>query len=286
MNNSKTIGFIINEASTFEPIEFTVKDEYKDRVIAEGILQEAEKVNRNKRCYTREDLFREINSAKTKELVSSGNFVGEAGHPSSTDLARQSKVDPTLEQVRYIKLWMDGDLVMGHFMGTSNALGEAFDKDLRMGCKPSFSLRALGSIENRGGKAYVKNLKIITYDRVYYPSHQKAYTTKIISEGADFMQENFLFKTPNIVKESGNIQEVEEGYQLIVPISNKTVIDYIVQESSNLNTIIANFDTIYESIRLSEDCRQITLITKDYDTIVLPLERHVKNEIMNFCCKL
>lgn len=282
---SNNIGYIVCEASNSE-VEFQIKEEYKDRVIAEGVIQEAEQENRNKRCYSREDLYKEIHSARTRELIATGNFKGEAGHPSSKDLTRQAKIDPQLEQVLYTKLWMDGDLVKAHFMGTNNVLGESFDKDLRMGQKPSFSLRALGSIENRGGKAYVKNLKIITYDRVYYPSHQKAYTSRIISEGAEFLQENYLFKTPDIVKELGNVQEVEEGYQIVTPISNKTVVDYIIQESGNLNTIIQNFDTIYESIKLSEDCKEITLVTKDYETIVLPLEKHVKNEIMNFCCKL
>ena len=284
-NSDVAKGFIICEGSNSD-VEFNITGDYNgERVIAEGTIQEAEVQNRNRRCYGRDDLFREIHSPRTRELVTTGNFKGEAGHPSSNDLARQQKIDPQLEQVLFTKLWMDGNLVKANFMGTNNALGESFDKDLRMGQKPSFSLRALGSIENRGGKSYVRNLRVITYDRVYYPSHTKAYTSKIISEGAEYLEDNFIFRTPDIVTENGNIMEVEEGYQIITPITNRSVVDYIMQESANLDTIIKNFDTIYESISVSEDGKYVTLVDKNYETIMMPLERHIQNEIMNFCCK-
>lgn len=283
--SKETKGFIIVESS-MEDAEFRIASEYEDRVIAEGVLQRANVENRNRRCYAREDLFREIHSPRTQELVRTGNFKGEAGHPSSTELSRQQKIDPQLEQVLYTKLWMEGDYVKAHFMGTNNALGESFDKDLRMGQKPSFSLRALGSINNKNGKSWVTNLRIITYDRVYYPSHKEAYTSKLISEGAELLEENFIFKTPDIVRENGNILEVEEGYQIITPVTNKNVIDYITQESTNLDTIIHNFDTIYNSIKLSEDGTRVTLVDENYDTIVVPLERHIQNELMDYFSKL
>lgn len=271
------IGYIICESS-YDDCEFEIKDEMNNRVIAEGVLQEADAINRNKRCYAREDLAREICAPRQRELIRTGNMYGEAGHPMSTELRRQATIDPTNIQVMYTKFWMDGNLVKGRFMGALNELGDEFDRSLRFGCKPSFSLRALGSIENRNGKAYVKNLKFITYDRVIYPSHVKAYTTKVLSESAaDFLEDNNKSDTELIVK---------EGFQLVAPINNQSVTDYILQESGNLKTIIQNFDTFYESVQVSDDCKQVTLIDKNYDRIVIPLERHIQNEIMDFCYKL
>jgi len=278
------LAYIICESSA-KDVEFNIVNQSRSFVIAEGIIQEAEEENRNKRCYGREDLNKEIHCAKQQELVNSGNFKGEAGHPSANDLARQQKIDPTLEQVWYTKLWMDGNYVKAQFRGTNNELGRSFNEDLKDGQKPSFSLRALGTIMQSGGKAYVRNIKIVTYDRVYYPSHPKAYTTKIISENAGIQDEKFIY-VPKYVTESGNVQAVQEGFQIITPISNSTVRDYILAESANLQTIINNFDTFYESILLSEDGKEITLVDKNYDKIVLPTERHIQNEIMNFCYKL
>jgi hypothetical protein len=278
------LAYIICESSK-QDVEFNIVNQNRNFVIAEGIIQEAEEENRNRRCYGHDDLFKEIHSPKQQELVTSGNFKGEAGHPSANDLARQQKVDPTLEQVWYTKLWMEGNYVKAHFRGTNNELGRSFNDDLMDGQKPSFSLRALGTIMQERGKAYVRNIKIITYDRVYYPSHPKAYTTKIISEGVSKGNEKYIY-VPEKVSEAGNIQLVEEGFQIITPITNSSVRNYIMAESANLNTIINNFDTFYESIQLSEDGREVTLIDKNYDRIVVPLERHVQNEIMDFCYKL
>lgn len=276
------IAYIICESATRDA-EFNIIDQHKNFVIAQGIIQEAEEENRNRRVYGHDDLYREIHSAKQQELVSTGNFKGEAGHPSANDLARQQKIDPTLEQVWYTKLWMDGNYVMANFRGTNNGLGRSFNQDLLDGQKPSFSLRALGTIQNEHGKAYVRNLRIITYDRVYYPSHSKAYTQKIIGESASDSPYIYI---PSYVEERGNIQLVDENYQVITPVTNKSVRDYILQESGNLDTIINNFDTFYESITLSPDGKEVTLVDKNYDRIVVTLEQHVQNEIMNFCDKL
>ena len=276
------IAYIICESSA-KDAEFNIVAQKTDFVIAEGVIQEAEEENRNRRVYGHDDLFREIHSAKQQELVSTGNFKGEAGHPSANDLVRQQKIDPTLEQVWYTKLWMEGNYVKARFRGTNNDLGRSFNQDLLDGQKPSFSLRALGTIQNEHGKAYVRNLRIITYDRVYYPSHSKAYTQKIVSERASISPYIYI---PDKIKEAGNIQLVEEGFQIITPITNASVRDYILQESCNLNTIIDNFDTFYESIQLSSNGKEVTLIDKNYDRIVVSLEQHIQNEIMDFCDKL
>lgn len=277
----KNIGYIICESS-YDDSEFEIKDEMSGRVVAEGVLQEADAINRNKRCYAREDLAREICAPRQRELIKTGNMFGEAGHPMSTELRRQATIEPNNVQVLYTKFWMEGNLVKGKFMGAFNSLGDEFDRSLRFGCKPSFSLRALGSIENRNGKAYVKNLKLITYDRVIYPSHVKAYTSKVLTESADLYE----YQTPDSIVQNGNEILVKEGYQVVTPVSNRSVRDYIMQESGNLQTIIQNFDTFYESINLSKDAQTVTLVDKNYDTIVIPLERHVQNEIMEFCSRL
>ena len=221
------IGYIINESAATE-IEFKVKNDDGYRVLAEGTIQEAEQLNRNRRIYAHKDLYREIYvTPRTKELLTTGNLKGEAGHPDAKDLARQAKIEPKLVQVQYTKLWMDGNKVKAHFRGTNNQFGDEFDKDLRYGEKPSFSLRALGSIENRNGKAYVNNLRIITWDRVYYPSHPTAYMEKIISEGTELMDKPYKLKANmDMIKEYGNTQAVEEGYQIVTPVTNKNVIDY------------------------------------------------------------
>ena len=64
-------------------VEFTVKEVNKNGfIIAEGILQEGDEVNRNRRYYPTDELEKGINSPRTKELVETGNIskgIKEAG---------------------------------------------------------------------------------------------------------------------------------------------------------------------------------------------------------------
>lgn len=280
------LAYMICE-STAQEVEFNIVNQHRNYVIAEGVIQEAEAENRNHRCYSKEDLMRELLCPRQQELVKSGNFKGEAGHPMDVNLARQQTVLPTLEQVWYTKLWMEGNLVKAQFRGTNNQLGQSFNDDLLDGQKPSFSLRALGRIENIKGKAYVKGLKIVTYDRVYYPSHDKAYTSKIVSDGSDKVMASaasMRSATPLAVKEAGNSMVMTES-GIITPVYNESVRNYLISESANIDFIRNNFDTIYESIVLTEDGNSVALTTADYDTILVPIERHICNEFMDFCSK-
>ena len=157
------VGCILCE-ETAASVEFKIKGEDKlGFVTAEGVVQQGNEVNRNRRFYPTEELARNISSARVKELVESGNFKGEAGHPTDTSLARQAKVDPRYEQVWYKKFWMEGDYVKAWFTGTSNDLGKSFNDDLKRGQKPSFSLRAVGALTNENGRMTVRNMQMIAY---------------------------------------------------------------------------------------------------------------------------
>lgn len=267
--SESNVGYIICETTSTD-VEFEIKAEEAGRVQAEGRLQRGEETNRNKRAYATKDLAAQISAPRQRELIRTGNMYGECGHPMTTDLRRQSTIDPTNIQVLYNKIWMDGDDVMGRFMGTFNALGDEFDKSLRFGSLPSFSLRALGSIRQEGGKAYVRNLKLITYDRVIYPSHPGAYAQKVISEASEI-----------------SIDQIpRDMHDICIPFRRQQVKDYVMQESANLHTVLENFDTLYETIIVSEDGHHVSMTDINGDKLVIPLEYHIQNEIMNYCSKM
>ena len=285
LNTDKPVAYIINE-SLEDAISFDIVDENKTTgfVTAEGIIQQAGKMNRNRRYYTQEDLHKEIYSDRIRELVTTGNFKGEAGHPLDMNLSRQQKVDPTLEQVWYTKVWMDGDYVKAQFRGTNNELGKAFNEDLKCGQKPSFSLRSLGSIRIVNGKSNVTNLRIITYDRVYYPSYDNAYTERIVSESTDYKTPSYPYE--EYLNSMGNKQVIEESTDSIAPILNKDVTDLLLRESYSFNQICEDFSPIYKSIKLSDDKKKVIMVDESYTTIIVPIDRYVTNKIDEFCSRL
>jgi hypothetical protein len=285
MNDTSYVGCIITEETTAN-VEFKIQSENKNGfVLAEGVVQRGNEVNRNRRYYPTEELRRALNAPRQKELVETGNFKGEAGHPLDKTLARQSKVDPQCEQVWYKKLWMEGDLIKAHFRGTNNDLGRSFNDDLKDGQLPSFSLRALGSLVNENGRMTVRNMQMVAYDRVYFPSHPGAYTTKIITTESAGEKEIYIPKYFEAKKEEiQSIQEAGnsvESPNVVTPLTQDEVNNFILSESTNLRNVINQFDIFYESIEVNPNMRSVTMTTRLGDKIYLSLETAVSREIIN-----
>ena len=274
------IGYIICETATTYVDKINIIEESTGssrRLIAEGVLQTANEKNRNGRWYDADELFPQIEAPRTLELLNAGYLRAECGHPLSKDLARQQTIDAKLCCAQFLKLWRDGMNVMGTFKGTNNALGEEFDMDLRDGCLPAWSLRALGSVEETSRGIEVKNPKIITYDNVIYPSHTRAYTKGVVAESATIAEQGFTRHENAMVKRSDG---------LIVPINNDNVTRYIQSQSNNFHKIKESFDFMYDSIQLLENGRQVQLIAKNGDIIMVNLESYIHNEIMDYCARL
>ena len=277
----KPVVFVINEAAEKVVSCETVNVGRNGFVTAEGVLQVGEKENRNRRFYSTEDLHSEIYSDRIRELVTTGNFKGEAGHPLDLNLSRQQKVDGTLEQVWFTKLWMEGPLVKAQFRGTNNELGRSFNEDLKDGQLPSFSLRSIGSIKNNGGRNQVTNLRIICYDRVYFPSYPDAYTDHIVTESAfmdDLKLTNMNEDMQRKIVESGNSLMVESA---VAPIINDEVRKVIMKESYNLNAMCEAFDQEFTNI--TRKGNNLQLVDENYNVIVVPIEDYVGAKIDKFC---
>lgn len=271
--NNQVIGSIILEAAS-KPTDFNVIAENNGKVEATGIIQDADVENRNGRIYEEKDLKPEVYSDRIqKELIPTGNMRGHDGHPASSELSVQSVIDPKLCSVQYTKIWMEGKDIHANFRGTNNELGRAFTMDLLEGCKPSFSLRALGSVDReRNGKCYVRNIRIITWDRVIFPSHKRAYTTGFVTP-----------KTEGAITESTILTESAVNEGIVIPIVNQQVVDYIKMESANVKSILNTFDTLYESAIICNGGKNVQLTTTDGDKIIVNLEQYIQDEIINYC---
>lgn len=275
MNNTDTLGYVIIETNTVSDDNIMPSKIIKSangRAVAEGCLQEANMKNRNGRWYDSRDLFPQLVAPRQLELLSTGNMRGENGHPLSQDLVRQQTIDPNNCSVVFTKFWTDGDLVMGRFFGTFNDKGKEFDTELKAGMSPSFSLRALGTIKNTARGAEVKGIKLITYDRVIYPSHNKAYTHGLVQESAMVPGDSKMY-----------LEENDKG--LLIPISNQSVLDYIKAESATFKQIKESFDLLYDDIKLVNGGTQVQLLDRAGSRFVIQLEDYIRMEIVEECCK-
>lgn len=266
----KDIGYIICESAIPGMTETNIIKEENGKVIAEGILQTANERNRNGRFYDSAELFPQLTAPRTLELLEAGYLRAELGHPLSNELVRQQTIDDSRTCAQFLKLWTDGDNVWGRFRGTNNAFGEAFNKDLLDGCKPAWSLRALGTLVNTPRGAEVRKLKLITWDQVIYPSHPQAYTQRLVTESVNYESQN------DIVADNSKI----------IPITNQKTIDYIKSESCNFKYLKEQFDFMYDDIIVSEDGSNVSLTCKNGDIIVVTLEKYIRDEIRNYASRM
>lgn len=277
MKINEKIGYVVIETATtisdIQPTKIIREDKNCNRVIAQGTLQEANEKNRNGRFYDSRDLFPQLTAPRTLELLKTGNLRAENGHPLSKELVRQQTIDPEKTVAIFLKLWTEGNFIKATFQGTNDARGEEFNKDLLCGFSPSWSLRALGTIQNTARGAEVKGIKVITWDRVIYPSHPRAYTDGIVSESA------------GLVNESNKIYLQENDQGIVIPIVNDQVINYIKSESANFKTIKESYDLLYDDIELINRGTQVKLTDRAGGIFVVNLESYIHDEIMNECLK-
>lgn len=268
------IGWIICETSSTEMDTTNVVSVEGNRSMIEGCIQDMNKGNRNGRIYSDGDLVPQLTAPRTVELLKSKNMFGEAGHPTSKDLSRQQTVDPTNLSHLFHKLWVDGDKVMAHLTAANTRVGDDFNRLVTSGTKVSFSLRALGSVVKTRKGSEVKNLKVITWDWVIYPSHKAAYMEKILN-----LNEQCINRGNNLI-----LQESSSG--LLIPINKEIVTDYVKHESANLRGTIESLEFLYKDITLNESGTMMTLLGYNGDKLCVNLESHIRNELMNYCSTL
>jgi len=280
-NYDKKIGYVIIETATcMHETEMKIVDNDGRRVTAEVILQDMNIQNRNKRFYSDKEMKPALKADRLTELVATGNLYGEEGHPMSKEIYRQQIIEPSLRCNKIVKFWVDGNDIKAHIKGSNNSYGEAFNLDLMDGDKPSFSLRALGTVNQTSRGAEVENITIITWDRVIYPSHKRAYTTSIVG-----VTENALLAHGK--ENIGNkfvVQENDAG--ILIPVTNNQIIEYIKQESANLYFFKESFDLLNNSYTMLEGGRQIQVCSKDGDTFIVNIEQHIQNQLMNYSEKI
>lgn len=281
--NTENIGYIICESQAEAYPAKVLPQVLNGKTIAEGILQTANEKNRNGRFYDKQDLFPQLEAPRTVELLKAGYLRAEMGHPLDNSLQRQSTIDDTKTCARFLELWTEGNDVWGRFVGTNNVNGHAFDQDLKEGCWPAWSLRALGSIQNTGRGAEVKNLRLITYDQVIFPSHPGAYTQRIVSEAVEESPKNYDSNVAKIVTESVDPDSLSRlAESEVTPIMTEDVISFIQADSANLKLLKEYFDFAYTNIIVNENGTKVVLTTSDNNIMVVNLEHHIHNELMKY----
>lgn len=182
-------------------------------------LQSFGRRNRNGRLW-RADMMKKALSAPTiVELIQKGDFAGENGHPiaqvGETSISRIATIDPNNVCHRILNFEWSGDLVYGtvETIDDINGPGAKLMRSIMQGMEPAFSVRALvPQRKNADGTWDVTGVgRVITYDRVFLPSHMEAYRDqnvdiKMVTHNTNYQQvlESFIY--PYIYEHSDKVK--------------------------------------------------------------------------------
>ena len=228
-------------------------------------LQSFGRRNRNGRLW-RADMMKKALSAPTiTELISKGDFAGENGHPiaqvGETSIARIATIDPNNVCHRITALEWSGDLVYGtvETIDDINGPGAKLMRSIMQGMEPAFSVRALvPQRKNADGTWDVTGVgRVITYDRVFLPSHMEAYRDQNIDV--------------KMVSRNTNYEQVLESF----------VYPYIQSHSDRVKYATDHTEVAMESAHYDPKSGLYSVNTSDKNRsrVFVPVERKLRNEM-------
>ena len=254
---NKGVGFIIHEA-TFESRPKILDDNGKI-VRFESVLQDTSP-NRNKRLYRENVLNEAIRTKSVEERLRTRTMYGEAGHPASPDLKRQTSIDHSRISHLITELCPVSN---GRLCGKVETAATRIGQDMRgliveNGSVVGFSLRGAGKLERVPGKNLneVKSpLAIITYDWVTLPSHTSAY---MMSEDVSTSSAEHL------------VQENE-------------IASFIEDNSENAKVMLESFGTDSDPSILGYDPKEgMTMVVGKNEIAATFLERNLRRDVHDY----
>lgn len=266
----------------FVVLEQTSPEQNKIEMIADGTrnglnflrfstcLQSFKGLNRNRRLWKAEHIRAMANDRPVQELIEKGSFVGEAGHPVPMDgkvtLERILTIDPLRCSHRIISLsWPTNDELHGVVETLDEgpgSPGDRFRRNILQGICPAFSLRSLvpQRKEADGSTTVTGPGRMVTYDRVYLPSHQEAYR-------------DINIPIQNIVTKP-QFETVMESY-----------CDFVTSHSDKVRRIVDDLAPAMESACIDEKTKMLSIPTSEGRIFVAP-EAKYRREIQGLYSEL
>jgi len=240
-------------------------------------LQSFGDMNRNQRSYIGDNIWQCIQADKIQCLLRDGCWFGEFDHPTPEFKGQQlsperiQTVPPKYRCFKIMRPKLVGDLLQSTVQSAQTDIGIGWAKEILAGWIPSFSLRAIASLKLMNNKPTVIARKVITYDSVWYPSHERAHA---ISAPRAFM------KTVNAVTES-----VKDGVNhaldsVIVPL--KEILESVGNKDVNTQMILESFDLDIDALSGFDNTRDHAIIKDEMNTIYVKISPDTKKRVDDF----
>ena len=237
--SDSVVAYIFNESPIVEAELRSIEKKKNGVVKMVAVLQEAELQNRNKRIYPKKVMDAALEAPYIKEKLRTNSLLGESSHPIDPSVQRQSTVMTDNASHVVKKIYWDKDdpnILLGEVETAFTITGRNFAGLItENNMQASFSMRGLGDVEKLpSGIMRVKNpLKIITWDSVHFPSHEKAYMRNLINENTTMHEVRISELARYAASNSKDLQQLNESFLEIA--ADK--IEYRVNEKGILTIV-------------------------------------------------
>ena len=221
--------------------------------------------NRNGRLWNGRYMKELLRAPHIIELLEKG-FPGENGHPvpstGEVSMARIMTIDPNNISHKILNFQWEGDERVFSDVETVcdiNGPGTKFALNIMQGFEPAFSVRAVvPQRRNKDGTIDVmQGGRVVTFDRVFLPSHRGAYRDTAIS-----------------VKQVTSAPEYE---QIMESLTN-----YAIDKSDRVNYAMEGTNPISGSAYIDRKTGHFTVNTEKGGRIFVPMEKKISAEIGNY----
>lgn len=224
-------------------------------------LQDFNGYNRNRRKWPADVVKAMAEAPTVQELIRMNSFVGEAGHPvpesGQTTMERICNIDPLKTSHRFTKLfWPNPNELHGICETLDEGVGSPGYRMMRnilQGVIPAFSLRSLVPQRKNpdGSKDVIGVGRMICYDRVYLPSHEKAYMDVEVPVSQVITKPEY-----KVVMESFN--------------------DYVMSHSDKIRSIVDDMEPAMESASFDPKTNLMSVKTEEGRIFVAPEMKYRK----------
>jgi len=187
---------LIVESPNYE-VKYLMVEENRNspaNLYIKGPFLMANEANRNNRIYPLEEMVSEV-GRYTTEMINGNRATGELNHPSTGEV--------NLERACHIvtELKQNGNIFEGKSKILSTPMGQIVRSLINDGVKLGVSSRALGRIDEKEGKSFVSDFRLVAIDVVADPSVPTAFVNGILES------------KKWILAESGQFQPVYEDFE-------------------------------------------------------------------------
>ena len=241
-------------------------------------LQSFGDINRNRRRYLGDNVWSAIQKDNRLQCFLRDNcWFGEFEHPAPeyTDKKmtpqRMQLVLPANRAFKILRPKLCGSILEADIQSAQGSVGEGFGKEVLAGWIPSFSLRAIAALKMYQNVPTVFVRKVITYDSVWYPSHEIARATSKPSAHLENIRNFCESAVDNIAASVRNV---------MIPL--KEILESVGNTDVNTQMILESFELTDENLYGFTPDHKHVIIKDEDNTIYANISPKTKKRVDDF----